>query len=459
MLSTATLPFLAVVMTGWGSTPASCPYRASVCMRNTANFIRTPLTEEAAAINTANVITAPNTKEAVITQLTSVEEFESRLRECPTVAVVKFYKQNCRLCRAVAPKIEQLARDFHGRAEFFAVDLSTGSQVFSREQVGIAPSIIAYSGPVGRVLSSSDLAASGVSNFRSGLDHLLCPQSGRVAALHAVTPASLRPLMRYIALVGVLRGLSNARLSPSPCQAADLDKLRPKELAEIHSTFAALDRDADGLVTADDLVAATQALTPHECPANQRSGSTMIAPSRLAACGIAFELEHIEATMRALCSADACAGDTCADMCAAEASTEKSSLAPPAMGFATFAHMMARAFVEERSKRQKGDPLSRQLTVNAAYTALDCDGDQAVGIERVVGTLEAMRATFPERHGEHGGEWDGELDGEVGGMDSACPAQAESVGVRAAFEAFRLGAEAGVDRSHFTRMATRPYSY
>jgi len=402
-----------------------------------------------------------------VRELTTVMEFEQSLRECSTYAVVKFYKRNCRLCRAVAPKFEQLAREFHGRAEFFAVDLSTGSQVFSRERIGVAPSIIAYCGPVGRIAAST--TSQSLSDLRRVLDDLV-PE--RVAALRTVSPAALRPLMRYVAIVGVLRGLRNARLSPSPCQPSDLgpqlwDELRPDEVAEIHSTFAALDRDADGLVTADDLVAATQALTPYETPATQSSRSRLIAPSRLAASGVAFERELIEAAIRASCSADSCVGDTCADTCDAEAS-EEGSLAPPAMGLTTFAHMMARALIKERKARQKGDPLSRQATVSAAYTALDRDGDQSVCIECAVGTLEAMCVAFPE--GQSGSERDGsQLDSTrdsssaIGAMDGAwaCPqAQGEGAGLRAAFEAFGLRAETDVvDRAQFVRMATRQYSY
>ena len=81
-------------------------------------------------------------------EIASMDEFQRHVLECPTLAVVKFYRNGCRACRALNPKFEALAQNHAEQALFFAVNLATCHAVFRHEGVQMAPLLHVYCGGV-----------------------------------------------------------------------------------------------------------------------------------------------------------------------------------------------------------------------------------------------------------------------------------------------------------------------
>ena len=75
--------------------------------------------------------------ECLVREVTTLAALDYHTRACKTLAVVKFYKPKCRSCRALEPKFEQWARDWHGQAEFFAVNLKSAADVFHAKSVSM----------------------------------------------------------------------------------------------------------------------------------------------------------------------------------------------------------------------------------------------------------------------------------------------------------------------------------
>ena len=250
--------------------------------------------------------THPPPAEVVVREISSLEEWDERVMQCQTpVAVVKFYQDGCRSCRALKPKYDAIAQEQLCGATFFEVNLKRGRPIFDAEQIRVAPSIHIFCRGIGRVSGSGFSGAKVITTMRAALLTVLEPE--RLAALEAIPSRTLRPPMRYAALVELLRTLKQApRLLDQGAKEAapTVSELRRSEASEL---MGWLDGAGSGVLSIDDLAAATCALGAAGGTAGGTAGGSgeelkpgCFAPLSLVAAGLDVESASLERAVEAV---------------------------------------------------------------------------------------------------------------------------------------------------------------
>ena len=330
-----------------------------------------------------------------VSELSSLDEFNTRVRNHPASAiqVVKLYKNNCRACRALKPKFEAMAEEMEGAADFFEVNVANARPIFEQEGIWLTPSILVYCSGVGRI---NGLGGGGgkqlVAEVKSDLRLLLRDAPEKLDALRAVTPAALEPLLRFAALVDVLRAvkqverlLSASSLEQTRSCAAGLSHVRREE---VRSLFEWLDQGSSGVVGVDELVAATQALCAGSGGGSGGGSaapmlSGCFAPTRLAASGLAFEQASLEGAVRAVCEFMTGPADDQAAECAVELNDVQNC-----DRFLSVEDLSAVVALYDDSELRAGRPKTR---LSAIFAVLDEDGG---GVLSNVAAAAAIEATF-----------------------------------------------------------------
>ena len=153
---------------------------------------------------------ALNAGDAGVQSITGVDDFREQVIDSPessNIKVVKFVADRCRGCIAMRPKFDALAKAHASDVHFFEVDFKQARDVFGRESVGRTPTVLFYASSIGRVggFAFGPTPASG-SVLKTGLDQVL----ERTEALAALSPSALKPVLRYKALVSMLRAVASA---------------------------------------------------------------------------------------------------------------------------------------------------------------------------------------------------------------------------------------------------------
>ena len=330
-----------------------------------------------------------------IREITSLADLQHHVHGCQTIAVVKFYQQNCRLCRALKPKFEHWAQEWAGQAEFFSVDLAHGKEIFAHEKVGTAPTIHVYTSSLGKVLTSSCSAKSGgTQRVRQEIAALLEP--ARLATLTGLTRSACEPARRYLDLVGVLRAIGQAvRLIEEAGQQSDgcgvsaavdtaMAALGPAELSEIASLFEWVDRDGDGWLTTADASFWSSALAGNDFrpkAAGDGSSEEALVPMGLGAmyrlCRTRLDLEN--GLRAAMATEDASAVDM------ADASQ-------PGLHLSSFTRLMALHAANERAVT-KARPSQQTADLRCAYLALQMATGSTEGPPPILNSARVLMRT------------------------------------------------------------------
>ena len=329
---------------------------------------------------------APTERVSAVREITSLHEWQILVEQCPTPAVVKFFQDGCRSCRALKPKYEAVAADLMPDAAFFEVNLRSGRAIFDSEQIRVAPSLHIYCGEIGRLTGAGFNGGRSLSAMRTTLRQIMEP--AKLSELAAVPPAAILPPMRYVALVDALRAVRAApRLFTPDRNAAEQDEddsadaespapsrappgLSDARREEICGVFRWLDHAGSGTLGVDELVYLTRALTAFERVPSP-PGATF-APMRLGASGIAIERAVLEKAVAAV-----------------HAESER-ACEPAVLDLDAFVELLALHDAEKRRRR-----LSASEVVNAAFEALDEDGMGAVPIEELAHRLDAFCRALP----------------------------------------------------------------
>lgn len=74
----------------------------------------------------------------------------------PSPVMVEFFSRWCPHCRHLAPVIEELAREYHGRVRFVQVDAEQAGELPLRYRIRGVPTMIVFAGgdEVGRVIGA-----------------------------------------------------------------------------------------------------------------------------------------------------------------------------------------------------------------------------------------------------------------------------------------------------------------
>ena len=234
-----------------------------------------PLTPATISIHAAAVRAA--TPLMAVQTIGSLDEFYDAMSDRESLKVVKFVADNCRGCMAIKPKYASLAKKHANSAQFYEINFKAGRAVFGHERVQRTPTVLYYVGEVGRVCGFPFGPTPAERNtLRREFDAVL----PRVDALRSLSEADLRPVLRYVALVNVLRAVANlpTRLEEerqdalaagaAPATSAEAaagaaaaraasQKTRADEAAIL---FAWLDGEGKGAITSVDLTKAISAL-------------------------------------------------------------------------------------------------------------------------------------------------------------------------------------------------------
>jgi len=323
----------------------------------------------------------------LVREVTSLAELECHVQHCKTLAVVKYYQQNCRLCRALKPKFEQWALDYRGQAEFFAVDLRTGREIFRAHKVQLAPFVSIFVGKAGKVYGMSCGAkGGGATQVKADIAAHLEP--ARLAALHAVRPPwAQEPVRRFVNLVSFLRALGSQDKVGGGGAAAEEGKaavatLPEAQLVELKWLFSWLDREGSGVISLADCVCATRVLSGSDVEGRggmaaeglrEGRGAPPIAPPRLEMYRICRTDVALDEALRRAAAADYCR----------ETGTRAEGLSRVA-----FLRLMAR---HEACERQKHSPAGLPgVAICAAHFALCPNGAESVPRAHAVDVLQAM---------------------------------------------------------------------
>lgn len=323
-------------------------------------------------------------------------------RRCTNIVVVKFYQDSCRACRALGPKFDALAQD-HPSAAFFQVNIKSGRQIFQQEAVSQMPAVLIYCGNVGRIngLGTSKQLASSVRDTLK----MVKDNPTKAERLAALLPTDLDPFIRYADIIDVLRAVRRAQLllddaardrakrlaadgmppeSPGEGVAAAIEdalaQADPRLTERARVLFSCFDRRGVGEVNVDDLVAVTEALAACSSSEICMISDVQIAPSRLAAAGIAFERPPLEARISALREACAAGPNGC------------STVTEGALGLVEFTALLAlHEWGEFKISKQ---PLTKKY--RAAWAILDENGEGSVPIANAAASVAATLRALGE---------------------------------------------------------------
>jgi thioredoxin 1 len=74
------------------------------------------------------------------------DNFESEVKKSPTPVLVDFGAEWCGPCRALAPIVEDLAKEYSGRLKVGTVDIDRAQDVARQFQIMSVPTIIFFKG-------------------------------------------------------------------------------------------------------------------------------------------------------------------------------------------------------------------------------------------------------------------------------------------------------------------------
>ena len=195
-------------------------------------------------------------KKGSVAQL-DASNFASSLAAVERVGVVKFFSPQCPACRRLAPVYEAAAKRFSGQADFFEVNYKQAQQVCREERVLLLPMVHLYvprAGCVDRFVLSYKRRK----RLEEKLDGLLAGEGERLDRLRELDPAALAPLVRLKELLGAVQAV---RRAPELLRGAAGDGwVTEQQTEEMQSVFRALDRNGDGVLDAEELAAACEAL-------------------------------------------------------------------------------------------------------------------------------------------------------------------------------------------------------
>ena len=74
------------------------------------------------------------------------DNFEQEVTQSDTPVLVDFWAEWCAPCRLLAPTIDALAKDFHGKVKIGKLDTDANRDVAMKHQISMIPTIILYKG-------------------------------------------------------------------------------------------------------------------------------------------------------------------------------------------------------------------------------------------------------------------------------------------------------------------------
>ncbi|MEI7603773.1 MAG: thioredoxin [bacterium] len=98
----------------------------------------------------------------------TTENFEESIKEGPVV--VDFFATWCGPCNAIAPIMEDLSKEYEGKAKIFKVDVDQAPQIAAKFEVMSIPTIILFKdGEIQNTMMGAQPAA----RFKEEIDKLL----------------------------------------------------------------------------------------------------------------------------------------------------------------------------------------------------------------------------------------------------------------------------------------------
>lgn len=71
-------------------------------------------------------------------------EFESKVLQAERPVLLEFYTPTCPACRAMAPALEGLAKEFEGRAEVYGVNAAEEMELADAFQIQAVPTMVIF---------------------------------------------------------------------------------------------------------------------------------------------------------------------------------------------------------------------------------------------------------------------------------------------------------------------------
>jgi thioredoxin 1 len=87
-------------------------------------------------------------------------EFQSKVLDSPIPVLVDFWAEWCGPCRMIAPAIEELAREYAGRAAVYKLDVDSNQDIAMKYQVMSIPTLIIFKNgqPVDQIVGAQPYA-------------------------------------------------------------------------------------------------------------------------------------------------------------------------------------------------------------------------------------------------------------------------------------------------------------
>lgn len=73
-------------------------------------------------------------------------EFQSKVLDSPIPVLVDFWAEWCGPCRMIAPAVEELAREYAGRAAVYKLDVDANQDIAMKYRVMSIPTLLVFKG-------------------------------------------------------------------------------------------------------------------------------------------------------------------------------------------------------------------------------------------------------------------------------------------------------------------------
>lgn len=80
----------------------------------------------------------------MVTQVSSVSEFNAALSGTDKLVVVDFFATWCGPCKMIAPMIEKFAEQYAGQATFLKVDVDQAPELAQRHGISAMPTLVFF---------------------------------------------------------------------------------------------------------------------------------------------------------------------------------------------------------------------------------------------------------------------------------------------------------------------------